>query len=355
MGSIVLPRLHTSLFEVMPNPSLIFIHYGDAPYLSHTLRTARLTNPDKRIILLGDASNRKYTQGVADFVDFEELAYGPDLALFEKIFRPIQGPRHRFNKLHGTDYWLRFVFRRWFLIANLLERDGIDAFWTFDSDTLVLAPLASQEGRLAAYACTEQCRGECLNGFVSSASLAREYVQMINALYQDEAYLETQRVRLETHLGLSFNEMDAYREFRARKGHRSVRLSTPYEGSAFDDALAFVEDYEENPEKMLGRTTVKRLWSGPSGGVFARQKSGEAIRLLTANLSWMPLFMYRRLSQLAVPPEREASLSSPAFDSTESISYKEPLADAVWRQLRMKLAPVEKFASICLRKLKPCH
>lgn len=338
----------------MKTAPLIFIHYGDAPYLRLVLRTARLTNPEKRIVLLGDAANRKHAQGVADFVPFEELAFGSDLALFEKVFQPIQGSRHRFNKLNGTDYWLRFVFRRWFLMANFLERDGIDAFWTFDSDTLVLAPLALREERLSAYDCTEQCRGECLNGYVSSSRIARDFVRMINALFQDEAYLQEQRERLETHLGLAFNEMDAYREFRSRAGLRSVRLSQPYEGTVFDDALAFAEDYEENPAKLVGRTTVKRLWTGPRGGVFARLKTGEGVRLLSANMSWMPLYLYRRLGLLAASPEAESAILPSAYDSSSALSYDEPLADAALRRLRLKLAPVEKIASQFLRRFKPC-
>lgn len=333
---------------------LIFIHYGDAPYLAYVLRTARLTNPEKRIVLLGDTANRKYTQGVADFVPFEDLAFGPDLALFEKVFQPIQGARHRFNKLNGTDYWLRFVFRRWFLMANFLERDGIDAFWTFDSDTLVLAPLAPREARLAAYDCTEQCRGECLNGYVSSSRVARDFVRMINVLFQDEAYLQAQRLRLETHLGLAFNEMDAYGEFRARAGIRSIRLSEPFEGAVFDDALAFAEDYEENPAKLVGRTTVKRLWTGPHGGVFARLKTGEGVRLLSANMSWMPLYLYRRLSLMAASPQAEPAIQPSTYSALLSISYDEPMTDAALRRLRLKLAPVEKIASQFLRRFKPC-
>jgi hypothetical protein len=338
----------------MKSAPLIFIHYGDAPYLRIVLRTARLTNPEKRIVLLGDEANRKYARNVADFVPFEDLAFGADLSLFEKVFKPIQGSRHRFNKLNGTDFWLRFVFRRWFLIANFLEREGIDAFWTFDSDTLVLAPLAPREERLAAYDCTEQCRGECLNGYVASSRVARDFVRMINVLFLDEAYLQEQRDRLETHLGLAFNEMDAYREFRARAGIRSIRLSVPYEGEAFDDALAFAEDYEENPTKRVGRTTVKRLWTGPHGGLFARLKTGEGIRLLSANMSWMPLYLYRRLGLMAASPKAEVAIGPCTYSPLLSISYDEPLTDAALRRLRLRLAPVEKIASQFIRRFKPC-
>ena len=139
--------------------------------------------------------------------------------------------------------------------------------------------------------------------------------------------------------------MDAYREFRSRAALRTVRLSVPHEGTVFDDALAFAEDYEENPTKLVGRTTVKRLWTGPHGGVFARLKTGEGVRLLSANMSWMPLYLYRRLSLMAASPEAEGSIQSCTYSPLLSISYDEPMTDAALRRLRLKLAPVEKIAS----------
>jgi hypothetical protein len=334
---------------------LIFIHYGDAPYLAQTLQTARRTNPEKRIVLLGDAANRRYARNVAEHVCFDDLAGGEDLAVFDRVFQVIQGGRHRFNKLRGTEFWLRFVFRRWFLVANFLEREKIDAFWTFDSDTLILAPLASREARFSGYDCTEQCRGECLNGFVRSSQLARAYVRTINQLFQDPDFLDAQRRRLETHAGLAFNEMDAYCEFRHRSNLRSIRASEPIDGETFDDALAFVDEYEQAPQKVLERTSIKRLWTSPQGGLFARRQTGEIIRLLTANLSWMPAFIYQRVSALAVSPERDSFVTPSTFNDLSELSYSEPALDAAWRKLRLKLYPLEKTAYQWLKRTKLCR
>ncbi len=337
------------------NPPLIFIHYGAAPYLRWTLRTARRTNPGKRIILLGDAQNRSSARGLAEHVEFSHLEEGPELAEFDRVFQVLQGDRHRFNKLHGTEFWLRFVFRRWFLIANFLRREHIEAFWTFDSDTLVLAPLQPREARYRGYDCTEQCRGECLNGFVGSRTLVENYIRTINLLFQDPDYLQAQRERLKTHAGLSFNEMDAYREFRSRHALRTIRAVEPIDGEVFDDALAFIEDYEESPEKLMNRTQVKRLWAGPGGGVFARRKDGRVVRMITANLSWMPLFMYRRLARFATPGETDRHATAPEPGASSEITYQEPLSDKAWRHARLVLAPLEKTAFAWLNRIKPCR
>ena len=54
-------------------PPIIFIHYGPAHYLWWTLAVARRSNPGKRIVLLGDATNKLRAHGIAEFVDFESL------------------------------------------------------------------------------------------------------------------------------------------------------------------------------------------------------------------------------------------------------------------------------------------
>lgn len=44
----------------MSPPPIILIHRGDSFYLAHTIAQARSSNPDSRLILLGDRSNSFY-------------------------------------------------------------------------------------------------------------------------------------------------------------------------------------------------------------------------------------------------------------------------------------------------------
>lgn len=103
-------------------PPILFIHYGSVHYLRWVLAVARRSNPGKRIVLLGDASNRHSARGVAEFVDFESLVGNKNERELQRVFRTIQGERHRFNKAKSVEYWLKFVFRRWFLIEAFLTR-----------------------------------------------------------------------------------------------------------------------------------------------------------------------------------------------------------------------------------------
>lgn len=281
---------------------LLFIHYGPASYLQWTLQAARRTNPNKRIVLLGDESNRRFARGVAEFFFFEEYARGEALQEFERIFQVIQGERHHYTKEGGVETWLKFVFRRWFLIYEFLKAQNIDAFWTFDSDTLLLESLDRVQPRFASFEATTQCRGKCLNGWIGSRSLVERYVNCINELFHDPSYLQAQRERLLHELTLSFNEMDAFGEFCRRKNVKTCRASEIIEGEVFDDALAMVYEYEPASQKILDRTEVKRLWASAAGQLYIRRtEDQQMVRLLSCNMSWMPDFLWQRLFKLTAP------------------------------------------------------
>ena len=327
---------------------IIYIHYGPAHYLKWSLEAARRTNPEKQIVLLGDSSNRQFVGRGVQFVDFETLAGGEKEQEFQKVFQVIQGERHRFSKHGGIEAWLKFVFRRWFLIESFLEHEGGDAFWTFDSDTLILARLGTRENRFSDAEATTQCRGECLNGWIGSRALVSRYTRCMIELFQDPAYLEAQRERLRTHAGLAFNEMDAFAEFRLRESIKTWHGEAPVAGEIFDDALAFSKGFETSPEKVLGKTTIKRLWTDGEA-IFTRLKeSGQFVRMLTCNMSWMPDYMWRRIAAATrgggdgsrgTGAEGRESRVEGGFreENLREISVREPMGDRMLRQAKMAL------------------
>lgn len=320
-------------------PPILFIHYGPAHYLWWTLAVARRSNPNKRIVLLGDATNQRSVRGVAEFVDFESLSGTEKEQEFQRVFQVIQGERHRFNKANGVEFWLKFVFRRWFLIEAFLEREGLDSFWTFDSDTLVLADLSAREERFSSVAATAQCKNQCLNGWIGSRELVSRYTRSILDQFSDKAFLEAQRERLKVHAGLSFNEMDAFAEFRRRESVKTWHGEKPIDGEIFDDALAFSEGFEVAPEKVLGKTAIKRLWSD-GRDIYARHlESGKFVRLMTCNMSWMPDYMWRRVMDASKGgglerPESRVE-SGPDWARIRAISTDEPVMASLVRKAKL--------------------
>jgi hypothetical protein len=323
---------------------ILFIHYGPAAYLRWTLECARFSNPGKQIVFLGDATNKQFARGVADFMEFDSLTGTQKELEFQRVFQVIQGDRHRFNKANGVEFWLKFVFRRWFLIEAFLKREGLNALWTFDSDTLVLGNLCNREGRFSDFEATTQCKDQCLNGWVGSQRLVSRFTQSILDQFSDEAYLQAQRERLRVHAGLSFNEMDAFAEFRQRESVKTWHGEKPLDGEILDDALAFVKKFQVAPDKVLGKTKVKRLWTD-GGSIFVRRAvSEEVVKLLTCNMSWMPHYMGRRIMAAATSGGNGFRVSGcgSRMSGLVEISTKEPVMDRLFRKTKMLVWKVRR-------------
>ena len=96
-------------------PPIIFIHYGNSPYLKYTLEAAKRTNPNKEIILLGDRSNKKYANNSnVTFYPFKDFRQSELISRFNSVYRHIAGEEH------GRKNWTYFVFLRWFIIYDFL-------------------------------------------------------------------------------------------------------------------------------------------------------------------------------------------------------------------------------------------
>ena len=323
----------------MTSPPLIFIHYGAPSYLPWVLKRARQLHPHKRIILLGEERNRHLVKGVAEFFYFEEFARGKELAHFEQVFQPIQGKDHHFTKQDGMDAWVKFVFRRWFLMAQFIKAQKIPAFWTFDSDTLLLKNLSLLEKEVSSYPCTMQCRGRCLNGWIGSTELVDSYIRCINELFEDRDYLNKQKNNFKKEVGLAFTEMDAFTEFCHRKGVRPYHLASGVDRGIFDDSLACLDGYEAAPQKILGKTEIKRLWRAPSGQLYVKRiKDGKLLPLWSCNMSWMPDFFWKRLLKathgvVCLQQTGSPTCKVPNLSTLKEISLKTPFFTTLHRKV----------------------
>jgi hypothetical protein len=136
-----------------------------------------------------DEENKSSADGCAEYYPYVSLGSTKKTKEFDAIFRVIQGKRHNYTKRGGTDTWLRFVFRRWFIINEFINQKEIDGFWIFDSDTLLFGELGSREQRFSSFDATTQCMGQCLNGWVGSAKLVSRYTDSILDQFNDSIYL----------------------------------------------------------------------------------------------------------------------------------------------------------------------
>lgn len=109
--------------------NIVFFHQGFSPYLPFALHQARVSNPDARIILLGDEGNRM--RGL----DYEHRTVPPTSARrseFAKIYR-------HFHPGNFEDE--RRCIERWLILADFLEKETLSEFFFLDSDMLLFQDL----------------------------------------------------------------------------------------------------------------------------------------------------------------------------------------------------------------------
>lgn len=274
---------------------IIFIHYGDAEFLKYTLGSLKFTNPNKRIILLGDNRNQYLAKliGIEHYL-FNDYSSGKEIELFDKVFKVIKGEKHDFDKTDGVDFWTKFVFRRWFNIYNFILLNNIDAFWIFDSDNLVFMDLAKFETDLSQFDNTEQCNGICMNGYISNQKTVKGYIEKINELFQREEYIQQQRDEFKTNTNYAFTEMRAYAQYKKEEKIKTIRLTDNFKEIYFDDCVCFEHDMET--VVLKNGKMIKQLYLGNEGKVFVKSKFGEKlIPCANLNMSWVSNRLIERL------------------------------------------------------------
>ena len=261
---------------------IIFIHYGDSPYLEYTFKSTKIFNPTTRIILLGDERNQHYTDLGIEHFFFSAYSNSQEFQLFKNVYKFIAGSEH------GKSEWTQFVFQRWFHIFEFIQSQGIEKFWTFDSDTLIFANLQKYQSDLAKYDCTEQCNGSCMNGFVSSQKIVKGYLDTINNLFLDTKYLDEQTKSFIDNPNYAFTEMRAYAEYRNRNKLNTIQLQRISDEEIFDDCLC-------QPQGMEFINGQKKLFFR-NGSLYQRvQDNQRLVRVNTINMSWTSIYLIEEL------------------------------------------------------------
>jgi hypothetical protein len=272
---------------------IILIHYGNSSYLPYVVKLAKRSNPDKEIIFLGDEHNAYLASlGVAHH-PLAALRHTPELERFDALYPRIV------NAKYPKSRWAQFVLQRWFMINTFIQRHDIEAFWTFDSDNYILTDLQSHETDLSQYDCTSQCSGRCMNGFVSSNAVVRRYVDKINALLSDDAYVDSWQSNYERDPSLFYNEMEAFAVFVAQEGIRNFHLARLRDGAMFDDSITYENGMRMHDGAIKGRR-VKRLYV-KDGNIYCKQLATDSfVRMNNLNLSWMPKYIFPLLYEQIV-------------------------------------------------------
>jgi hypothetical protein len=107
-------------------PPIIIIHRGDSPYLSYTIAQAKESNPNSRIILLGDRSNSFYL-GVEHHFYQDYFAEAGD---FSSLFRYEYFPNYQYT-------WILFCHQKYFALRDFCRKHDLKSFLLIDSDVMI--------------------------------------------------------------------------------------------------------------------------------------------------------------------------------------------------------------------------
>ncbi len=127
----------------MPPPPIILIHRGDSFYLAHAIAQARSSNPDSRLILLGDSSNSFYL-GVEHY-RYED--YFDRAQEFAKLFTFEFFPSYQYP-------WILFCHQKYFALLDFIRTFGIERFLLIDSDVMIYERITPYFEHYAAYQMT---------------------------------------------------------------------------------------------------------------------------------------------------------------------------------------------------------
>ena len=267
----------------MKNAPIVFIHYGDTPYLKYTLDIAKKTNPDKEVVLLGDAKNKKYEKKLGiRHIPFAKYDEAERVAEFEKKFKYIGGA----NRQRETDVrFEKFCFKRWFYLHEFMKENGIEKCWYFDSDTLILSPLAPEEEKFKEYEVTEQSNGSNMKGLIKLNEL-EGFIKTTGELFMNDKYLDSQKEEFKTRPNYAFCDMRAYKMFKTDRKPKTIRLNTIINAETHDENICQPDEMEIEYIPELKRK-IKKLYFR-DGNIYEKTAgAGKLIKLNSINLSWV--------------------------------------------------------------------
>ena len=213
----------------MPPPPIILIHRGDSFYLAHTIAQARSSNPESRLILLGDRSNSFYL-GV-EHHRYED--YFDEAREFAKLFT--------YEYFQNYQYpWILFCHQKYFALRDFVLAQGIDSFLLIDSDVMLYEPIEPFFRHYAGTRLTVSCPE---TGPVAHAAFAvvndSAVISELCTLYTEMFSQSLDQLRETTGTDI-FYEMVGL--FLLLKKGRSGVLNTYFEGASFAINHSMLED-----------------------------------------------------------------------------------------------------------------
>ena len=253
------------------SPCIIYFHEGFSPYLPFTLWQACKSNPDARIILLGDSENR--IQGIP----YEHHLLSDFKSRHQEF---LESYRH-FHPGHLGDE--RRCIQRWVYLSEFLKEQKIEQFLFLDSDMLlfrdVRETLLATQGYDAAGA--PMFWAFC---FFLKKNLVTDFTDWIFQQYRNPSVIDKWDAEFRRHLAGEkeqagiIQDMALAKMFIEEKGIRVLDLTQPANGKIVDSGRlggAF----------QHGRKDVDILFQQEAGGAVGTVIGGITLTLTAIHVA----------------------------------------------------------------------
>lgn len=248
----------------MKNDCIIFIHRGDCWYLYYSVKQARFHHPNARIVVISDTPNEQLAP-YAEQLDIRNYWAGAEeLATI-----------YQHHSMNSQEFEL-FCFQRWFVIRNFLQSYRPARAIHLDSDILVYDDLFKDFGRMEGKALGIVGFQGPFSMLIPGYEVIADFCLRIMRLFREErgslaSMYEAWR-RESSHVALS--DMHALRTFISARGHSTLDLSEPFEGSVYDTVV----HESDGLEMQHGIKAIAWIGGRPHG---RRLGSRETVRLKT--------------------------------------------------------------------------
>ena len=252
-------------------PCIIYFHEGFSPYLPFTLRQARISNPDARIILLGDSENR--IEGI-----LYEHHLLSDFKSRQQEF--LECYRH-FHPGHLGDE--RRCIERWVYLSEFLKKQKIEEFLFLDSDMLLFCDIGEILSKSRGYDSGGAPMFWAFCYFLKK-NLVADFTDWIFQQYRNPAMIKKWDAAFRRHLAGEkeqagiIQDMALAKMFIEEKGIRVLDLTQPANGKIVDSGRlggAF----------QHGRKDVDLLFQQEAGGPVETVIGGNTLALTAVHVA----------------------------------------------------------------------
>lgn len=264
--------------------TIVFIHTGFSSYLYDTLTVAKAGNPNADCYLLGDSKNVEVANECGwSHIFFEDLK-SDLLEDFRKYYQLISTPNH-------PDVFLpfdmtKFCYERYFYAHKFASERGIEKFWMFDSDDLLVEDLFEKQKELGSnnIEFTRMAYNTALRGFMDTQTV-KEYCKHVIALFSDPQFVVEQINIFSKREGIAaFTDMNAAALYKS--GKKDAHLATSINGWYFDDLITHDDGFDTINLGHKNKINIKHIQF--DGECFYALRKNEKIKFATINGSGLP-------------------------------------------------------------------